>query len=184
MKRISPPRLAAIAFLLIVTGLAGTYAAWAQGPTESAKATPGEADVVRARKTIQMLDDIYKKTIVMITDKYVRTTEDFAAGSAAVLLFEQISESGSHQVRLLDATGMPYDSENVARDDFEKEAIKKLKEGAKSHEQVVERDGQAVLRVVTPVPVVMERCIMCHDHYADAEKGEPVGAISYELAIQ
>jgi hypothetical protein len=145
---------------------------------------PDAASVARARKTALMLDDIYKKTIVMITDKYVHDTDDFAAGSAAVLLFKQITESGSHEVRLLDATGMPYDSENVAQDGFEEEAIKRLKQGATSHEQVAQADGRSVLRFVSPVPVVMERCVMCHDHYADAKPGEPIGAISYSIPIE
>jgi len=147
-------------------------------------AAPDKEAVARARKTIEMLDDVYKKTIVLITDKYVKNLDDFAAGSAAVLLFEQISDSGTHKVRLLDATGMPYDPENVAKDAFEKEAIKQLKAGAKTYEQVTEQDGQPVLRVVTPVPVVMERCTMCHDHYLDAKEGEPVGAISYAIPIE
>jgi hypothetical protein len=146
---------------------------------------PGKAAVERARKTVQMLDEIYKRTIVLITDKYVDTPDDFAAGSAAVLLFDQITEGGSHAVRLIDATGLPYDPENVAKDAFEKEAIQKLKAGAASHEQITtDEDGQPTLRVVTAVPVVLERCIMCHDHYADAKKGEPIGGISYAIPIE
>jgi hypothetical protein len=146
---------------------------------------PGKAAVERARKTAQMLDEIYKRTIVLITDKYVDSPDDFAAGSAAVLLFEQITDGGSHAVRLIDATGSPYDPENVAQDDFEKEAIQRLKAGAATHEQVTTSEkGQPVLRVVTAVPVVLERCIMCHDHYADAKRGEPIGAISYTIPIE
>jgi hypothetical protein len=172
--------LALILILITAVGLAGEPAA----AIESDAKAPDAAAVARARKTALMLDDIYKKTIVMITDKYVHDTDDFAAGSAAVLLFEQISSSGTHEVRLLDATGMPYDSDNVAKDDFEQEAIKKLKQGAKSHEQVAQHEGQPVLRLVSPVPVVMERCVMCHDHYADAKQGEPIGAISYSIPIE
>ena len=82
---------------------------------------PPKVAVERARKTINMLDNIYKQTVVLITDKYVHDEEDFAAGSAAVLLFKRISESGSHQVRLIDATGEPYEPENVAKDEFEKQ---------------------------------------------------------------
>ena len=151
---------------------------------DTAQDQPTKAAVERSRKTIAMLDNIYKSTIVLITDKYVHDEDDFAAGSAAVLLFENVSKSGSHNVRLIDATGDPYDSENVAKDDFEKEAIKKLKAGAKQHEQVITKKGKHHLRVVTPVPVVMKKCVMCHDHYADAKEGEPIGAISYSLPIE
>ncbi|QDU45620.1 hypothetical protein Mal52_41150 [Symmachiella dynata] len=145
---------------------------------------PDKAAVERSKKTVQMLDNIYKQTIVLITDKYVHDEDDFAAGSAAVLLFKNISDSGSHKVRLIDATGEPYEEKNVANDDFEREGIKRLKAGAKIHEQVVTVDGKHQLRTLTPVPVVMERCVMCHGHYADVKKGEPIGAISYTLPIE
>lgn len=36
--------------------------------------------VARARKTVKMLDDIYKSTIVLVTDKYVNKKEDYPAG--------------------------------------------------------------------------------------------------------
>jgi hypothetical protein len=145
---------------------------------------PDAAAVERSRKTVRMLDDIYKQTVVLITDKYVHSEDDFAAGSAAVALFENISKGGSHQVRLLDATGDPYDPKNVAQDAFEKEGIKRLKAGAAIHEQVVQKDGKPQLRAITPVPVVMKKCVMCHPHYADAKKNEPVGAISYTVPIE
>ena len=148
------------------------------------KAKPKKAAVERSRKAVQTLDNIFKQTIVLITEKYVHDDDDFAAGSAAVLLFKNISESGDNKIRLIDATGDPYEPENVAKDDFEKQGIKKLKAGAESHEQVITKDGKPYLRALTPVPVVMQKCVMCHPHYADAKKGEPIGAISYTLPIE
>lgn len=145
---------------------------------------PRKAAVERTRKTLTMLDTIYKNAVVLITDKYVHDEDDFAAGSAAVLLFERVSKGGSHHVRLIDATGEPYDSENVAKDDFEKTGVKKLKAGAAVYEQVVEKEGKHYLRAVTAVPVVMEKCVMCHEHYKDVKKGEAIGAISYTIPIQ
>ena len=154
-----------------------------KAPDSSAK--PDKAAVERARKTVRMLDDVYKQTIVLITDKYVNSEKDFAAGSAAVLLFKNISKSGNQQVRLLDATGEPYEPENVAKDAFEKEGIKRIKAGADFYDQVVEKDGKHQLRAMTAVPVVMQKCVMCHAHYADAKKkGEAIGAISYTVPIE
>jgi hypothetical protein len=150
----------------------------------AAQKEPNAAAVARSKKTVQMLDNIYKQTIVLVTDKYVNDTDDFAAGSAAVLLFKNISDSGSHNVRLLDATGEPYDDKNVAKDDFEREGIKRLKAGDKIYEKVIEKDGKPYLRAITPVPVVLKKCIMCHEHYADAKPGEPIGAISYVVPIE
>ncbi len=143
-----------------------------------------KAAVERSRKITKNLDNIFKQTVVLITSKYVHDESDFAAGSAAVLLFDNISKSSDNKIRLIDATGQPYDEENVARDDFEREAIKRLKAGAKLHEKVVRIDGKPQLRTVTPVPVVMKKCVMCHEHYADAKEGEPIGAISYIVPIE
>jgi hypothetical protein len=146
-------------------------------------AAPSEAELERTRRTVKMLDDVYKQTIVLITDKYVHDENDFPAGSAAVTLFKNITEKGWHKVRLIDATGSPYKPENVARDEFEKQGIAELKNGKDYVEEVVTADGKHHLRVLTPVPVVMEKCVMCHAHYLDAKEGEPIGAISYSLVI-
>ena len=51
------------------------------------------------------------------------------------------SRTDDVEVRLLDATGDPYDRDNLPRDDFERAAIKALKEGKGYYEQVVEKDG-------------------------------------------
>ncbi|QDU93515.1 c-type heme family protein [Lignipirellula cremea] len=175
---------------LVVLGLLAAIAVGVVGlrsvvtGAEPTPPQPSQAAVARTQKMVQTLDSIYKNAVVLITDKYVHDEDDFAAGSAAVLLFENISKGGSHQVRLIDATGMPYDEKNVARDDFEKEGIKRLKAGAALYEQVVYRDGKPQLRALTAVPVVMQKCVMCHEHYADVKKGDPIGAISYTVPIE
>lgn len=167
--------------------LAGMMA-WAaeQAPKKSAEASaPDAAAVERARKTVRMLDEVYKQTVVLITDKYVHDQDDFAAGSAAVLLFKNISKSGHQQVRLLDVSGDPYEPENVAKSAFEKEGVKRIKAGAASYDEVLKKDGKFELHAITSVPVVMDKCIMCHAHYADAKKkNQAVGAISYIVPIE
>ncbi len=120
----------------------------------------------------------------MITDKYVNDEDDFPAGSAAIALFDAIKKKGWHEARLLDATGEPYEEKNSPRDAFERTAIKQLKSGNNYYEQVITKEGKPYLRAATPVPVVMNKCIMCHPHYADAKQGEPIGAISYTLPIE
>ena len=35
----------------------------------------------------------------------------------------------------------------------------------------------------TPLPVVLAKCTMCHEHYKQAKPGEPIGALSYTLRI-
>lgn len=145
---------------------------------------PAQEAIERSRKTVQMLDNVFKQTIVLITDKYVHDESDFAAGSAAVLLFKNISEGSDNTIRLIDATGDPYDPDNVAVDEFEKQGLKRLKGGAEVVDEVVTKDGKPLLRALTSVPVVMDKCVMCHAHYEDANPGEPIGAISYAVPIE
>ncbi|QDU38058.1 hypothetical protein Mal4_23780 [Maioricimonas rarisocia] len=177
-------RLASVSLMLAgLVGLAGVVATWQPAAADAGK-KPDQKSVERTRKTVKMLDEVYKRSIVLITDKYVHDEDDFPAGSAAVELFRQITEGGTHSVRLIDVTGEPYDDENVAKDAFEKAGVKKIKAGEAYHDEVVMEDGQYRLRAITAVPVVMEKCVMCHAHYADAAKGEAIGAITYSIPIE
>ena len=59
---------------------------------EKEKAKPEQAAVKRARKTVRMLDDVYKQAIVLITDKYVKTKKDYPAGRAAIKWLNDIGK--------------------------------------------------------------------------------------------
>ena len=181
MKRCLPLALFAAAGIALAV-----CASKPSGQADESRPTnqPAKAAVARARKQVKMLDHIYKQTVVLITDKYVNKETDFAAGSAAVLLFKNISKAGYHNVRLIDATGKPYEAANVAKDAFEKEGVKQLKAGQPYYEQIQTIKGKPYLRAVTPVPVVMKKCIMCHEHYGKVKKGEAIGAISYSIPIE
>ena len=173
---------------LLVSGvvLAGLSAGFLLADEASSEKTgkPSKAAIERTRKTVRMLDDVYKTAVVLITDKYVHDENDFPAGSAAIALFGEVEKKGWHGVRLIDVSGQPYDPENVAKDDFEKDAVRQLRDGKDYVEKVVEKDGKPALRAMTPIPVVMQKCVMCHPHYADAKKRAAVGAISYTLTIE
>ena len=168
----------AILFTVLATGAAGDDA------IASAAEKKGGKALERTRNTVRMLDDIYKTTVVLITDKYVNDTDDFPAGSAAIALFEAISKKGWHTVRLVDVSGEPYNDENVAQDKFEKEAVKQLKAGKDYYEKVEKRGKVRYLRAATSLPVVLEKCIMCHENYRQAKAGEPIGALMYTLKIE
>jgi len=146
--------------------------------------TENIAAIERARKTVRMLDDVYKLAVVLITDKYVQDKKSFPAGRAAVAWFKAISQKGWHEVRIIDATGEPYNDANVARDEFDREGIKQLKAGKAYYEQVERKEGKAYLRAITPIPVVMDKCMMCHENYKLAKKNEPVGALSYRMPVE
>jgi hypothetical protein len=151
---------------------------------EKRAATADKAAVERARKTVRMLDDVYKNTVVLITDKYVHNKKDYAAGRAAIKLFKAISDKGWHEVRLIDVSGEPYNPNNVAKDQFDKDGVAALKSGKDFFDRVVVKDGKPHLRAITPVPVVMDKCIMCHENYRGVGKGVPIGALTYTVPIE
>jgi hypothetical protein len=147
------------------------------------KAAPADAAVERARREVRMLDDIYKTSIVLITQHYVKDDNDLPAGSAFKALFDAVKEKGWHEVRLLDATGEPYSDLNVPKQGFEKRAIKELLAGKASVDEVVTEDGKKYLLAATAIPVVMDKCIMCHENYRNVEKGKAIGALSYKVPV-
>lgn len=140
--------------------------------------------VAAARKTAKMLDDLYKTAVVLITQTYVEDDSSTPAISAAMALWGAMEDKGWHKARLVDVTGEPYDSDNVAKSEFEKRAIKMLSKDRAYIDQLSEEDGKRYLDVVTAVPVVMEKCTLCHDNYKDTKPGQVVGAISYRIPIE
>ena len=145
--------------------------------------TPVDAAVERTRRQIRMLDDIYKGGIVLITTHYVEGDEDLPAGTAFKKLFEAAKDNGWHEVRLVDATGSPYSDENVAITDFEKRAIKQLVAGESFVDETTTEKEKRYLLAATPIPVVMEKCVMCHSNYDFDDKQQVVGALTYRVPI-
>ncbi len=152
--------------------------------THAADKTADDAALARTRKQVQMLDDLYKTAIVLVTEHYVDESSDLAAGAAFQKLFDAMRKKGHHDVRLLDATGQPYDDDNAPRDDFEKAAIAALKAGKPTYEQVVTQNGKQFLKLATPIPVVMQKCTLCHPAYEKAPAGQAIGALGYTIAIE
>lgn len=167
----------------IVAALAAVFTVPAVLPSKAEEKKDDPA-VARARKTVAMLDDIYKTTVVLITEHYVKDENSLAAGEAAQALFGAIKKKGWHEVRLIDAAGEPIVDGNKPKDDFEKAAVAALKSGKAGYEQVIEKDGKRYLRSATPIPVVSKKCIMCHDNYANAKEGEPIGVLGYTIPIE
>lgn len=171
---------------LVVLGLTVLGMAWAMASNLQGDA-PAKADeqaVERTRKTVHMLDDVYKTAVVLITEHYVNDSDDLPAGSAAIALFDAIKKKGWHEVRLLDASGEPIEAKNSPQDDFEKTAVHKLKAGESWVEEVTTHDGKPMLRAATPIPVVLQKCTMCHPNYKNAKPNEPIGALSYTIPIE
>ena len=84
-------------------------------------------------------------------------------------------------MRLLGLTDVLIKQENKPSDEFEQAAAKKLLAGEAWHEEVVEKGGKRYLRVATGIPVVMEKCVMCHANFK-GNKGN-IGALSYTVPV-
>ena len=96
-------------------------------------------------------------------------------------LCSETDKKGWHQVRLVGLTNNLYKKENAPADAFESAAAKRLRAGEASHEAVVTENGKQYLRYATPIPVVMEKCVMCHPSW----KGEMgnVGSLMYKVPM-
>ncbi len=165
--------------LTLTAVAAGTLGALAGA--DDAQSGVDARELKRARREVKLLDDIYKTAIVLITKHYVDEKSDLAAGEAFKVLFESVKEKGWHEVRLIDATGDPLNSENEPADAFERNAVKALLAKQPYYEEIVRKDGKPYLRAATPIPVVLEKCTLCHDNYRG--KGV-IGALGYTLPLE
>ena len=167
---------------LVGIGLLVSFAAaWAIGALRAAEPPAGDRAVERARREVKLLDDIYKTAIVLITKHYVEENSDLPAGEAFKVLFDSMKQKGWHEVRLLDGLGEPLNDENRPNDEFERTAIKQVLGGKEYYEEIDTKDGKRYLRAATVLPMVMEKCTLCHDNF----KGKKVvGALAYRLALE
>lgn len=146
-------------------------------------AAPSDPALERTRKTVRMLDDIYKSAIVLVTKHYVEEESDMPAGVAFKALFEMVKEKGWHEVSLLDASGEPINSENTPEKGFEADAVARILAGEKYVDVVETVNGKRVLRAATAIPVVMQKCVLCHENYKTAKNDQAIGALGYVIAI-
>ena len=137
--------------------------------------------VKRTREQVKMLDDLYKTVVVLVTEHYVTDPSVLSGASAGKALFAAMKEKGWHEVRLIGLTEVINNTENLPRDDFEKTAAQKISAGESSYERVVSEGNKAYLRYATPVPVVMEKCVMCHANFK-GKKGA-IGSLMYKLPL-
>jgi len=171
-------KLAVVGMGCVAFGL--MLGSWQMGQGATPEETKEDSALLRTRRETKMLDDLYKNAIVLVTKHYVNENSDLAAGSAFKVLFKTMKDNGWHEVRLLDGLGQPLNEENLPQDDFEKAGIKAMLDGKASYEKVETRDGKRYLRTITTLPMVMDKCVMCHENFKDKKI---VGGLGYTLPI-
>lgn len=139
-----------------------------------------EKAVDRARHTVKMIDDLYKTFIVLITEEYVKDAKMFSAATLSKMVFEIMSKKGWHVARLLSASDVPMNPDNIPKDDFERDAIKAIISGKTYYEEVIMIDNEIYLMAATSVPAVVPGCMICHQ---DNRIGDLIGAISYKIPL-
>ena len=138
--------------------------------------------VERTRHQVEMLDTLYKTAIVLITDKYVTDPSKFSGASAAKMIFDTMNQNGYHEVRLVGLTDVLVNpGVNAPKDAFEEAAKEKILAGGATHEEVVTIEDTRYLRKATAVPVVLERCVMCHGNFAGNDGA--IGSLMYTVPL-
>jgi hypothetical protein len=138
-------------------------------------------ELEHARKTVRMLDDLYKTYIVLITQEYVDDPSVLPAATLSKRVFKSMTKKGWYKTRLLDATGTPFNPENNPRDEFERDAIKAMIAGKTYFEKIEKIEGKDHLRAVTSVHAIMKGCISCHP---DRKFGDLLGGIAYSIPLE
>ena len=134
-----------------------------------------------ARKTVRMLDDVYKTYIVLITEEYVDDPSVLPAATLSKRVFKSMNKKGWHKARLLDATGTPFNPDNNPVDAFERDAINEMISGKTYFEKIEKIEGKDHLRAVTSVHAVVKGCISCHP---SSKFGDLLGGIAYNIALE
>ncbi|MGH8603027.1 MAG: c-type heme family protein [Gammaproteobacteria bacterium] len=141
-----------------------------------------DAAVERTKKQLMMLDDLYKTLVVLITEHYVKDPTTLPAATASKALFKAMKEKGWHEARLLGYTDVLFNpAENTPKEGFETKAKEKILAGESNYSEVVEERAKRYVQMATAVPVVMEKCVMCHANFKG--KTGAIGALSYKMAV-
>ncbi|MHC4321694.1 MAG: c-type heme family protein [Planctomycetota bacterium] len=138
-------------------------------------------ELEHARKTVRMLDDLYKTYIVLITQEYVDDPSVLPAATLSKRVFKSMTKKGWYKTRLLDATGTPFNPENNPRDAFERDAINAMISGRTYFEKIEKIEGKDHLRAVTSVHAVMKGCLSCHP---SSRVGDLLGGIAYDIPLE
>ena len=154
---------------------------------EKAKRAGEDAVVERTKKQLMMLDDLYKTVLVLITEHYVKDPATLLeecmrlvtspAATASKAVFKAMQEKGWHEARLLGYTNVLLNAaENTPKKGFETRAKEKILAGAANYSEMVEEEGKRYVQMATAVPIVIEKCVMCHSNFKG--KAGAIGALS------
>ena len=111
-----------------------------------------------ARRQAKILHSTIHSTLRVVHDRYYREDEALPIPAAAMgEIFKDIESIEHVKLRWLAVDGQAMNTDHVAGDAFETEAVKALKSGKLSHEEATDR----IYRRAAPI-TLSNHCLKCH----------------------
>ena len=167
------PKYVAVACWTAAAAIVGGVAA---SQADQKAPAPVKMPVAEARRTVDMLNDLYVNSVVLTHNTYVKGRGSVASAVVARQVFKAMGEKGWPQTRWLATTGRPFNPDSNPKDQFERDAVAALKKGQAKFERV----ESGTLRVATLVPLVDKSCQSCH---TKDKVGDPIGGLSYTVHL-
>jgi hypothetical protein len=147
-------------------------------PARKAVQTPVEArlSLDEARVAVAILDDAYHLLLEEVHDTYTAKPGRPVAATVVRDLQKRMGDLGWPKSRFLAVNAIVMNPDHVARDDFERETVKTLKDTARRIETV----EHGSLRIATPVSLGGS-CFSCH--WADRGRASRA-AITWKVPIR
>ena len=168
MKTLSCNRI--IAMVAVGVVIAGTIdriiSADETSPAETQQTRPQSAafsekpkpTVEEARRQAEILHTSIHATLRVVHDRYYREDEGLPI-PASILgdVFKELEHTENITLRWLAVEGLAMNTDHRPQDDFETEAVKRLKSGKPSHEQI----KSGLYRRAAPI-TISSHCLKCH----------------------
>lgn len=114
--------------------------------------------VDEARRQAQILHTAIHSSLRVVHDRYYREDEGLPIPAAAMgEIFRDMESTERVRLRWLAVEGQAMNTDHVARDSFETEAVQALKSGKPFHEQTTE----GIYRRAAPI-TLSNHCLKCH----------------------
>lgn len=112
----------------------------------------------QARRQAAILHSAIDSALRVVHDRYYREDEGLPIPALALKeVFEDLESTENIQLRWLAVEGQAMNTDHVAGNDFEKNAVEKLKFGKSSHEQIAEG------YYFRAAPITLSNhCLKCH----------------------
>lgn len=126
-----------------------------------------------ARSRAKLLHAAIRSTLRVVHDRYYREDEALPIPAAAMgEIFKDIESMEHIKLRWLAVEGQAMNTDHVAQDAFEAEAVNALKAGKPSHEEATEH----IYRRAAPI-TLSNHCLKCHMPDRKSTKDRTAGLI-------